>query len=60
MNTNYRQLLIEQIRRMRGHCVEPEAIHMSRECWRILGKPRSFSGIPVDCDGGLRSGFEVR
>ena len=60
MNINYRQLLIEQIKRMRGHYVEPELVVMSRECWRTLGKPKSFSGIPVDCDSYMSYGFEVR
>lgn len=60
MNTNYRQLIMSQIKRMRSHYVEPESVIMSYECWCSLGKPRSFGGVPVDCDRGLRGGFEVR
>lgn len=60
MNTNYRQLIMEQIGRMRGLCVEPELVVMSYECWYSLGKPNRFLGVPVDCDSYMSYGFEVR
>ena len=60
MKLSYRQQICEQIRHMRDLCVEPELIHMSLECYRILGKPRRLMGVPVDCDRRMDRGFEVR
>ena len=60
MRINYEHLIREHICRMRSHCVEPELVLMSYECWDSLGKPKSFCGVPVDCDKHMRIGFEVR
>ena len=60
MNINYHQLVREHICRMRSHRVEPELVLMCYECWDSLGKPKSFCGVPVDCDKQMKCGFEVR
>ena len=52
--------IAEHIRRMRSKGVEPEIIYMSETLYKDLGRPYKLSGIPVDYDNRLHSGFEVR
>lgn len=50
----------EQIRRMKKAHVEPSSVTVCGETYRELGKPRRMSGIPVDCDITMESGWMVR
>lgn len=59
-NDHYIGLMREQIRRMRLKGVEPETVTVCYEIYKALGKPRTFSGVYVDCDSRMKDGFEVR
>jgi len=53
-------IISEQIQRMRMRCVEPCAVTVCNEMYIRLGKPKRISGIPVDCDRTMNSGWWVR
>ena len=53
-------IICEQMQRMRQRCVEPSSVTVCSEVYLKLGKPKRLSGIPVDCDTAMNSGWWVR